>query len=286
MASVPVGVRLELLAKCDEIEIRYRTPTGPAGRPWAAPVFSLWREAQLVDERPAPPGEGSVRLRCSGSKSTVTIHLPEGLRPEVLDVVAVGGTIEPAPTRPRWVCYGDSIAEGWVASRAAGAWPAIVARRLELDLVNMGYAGAARGEAASAEHVASLAADVIAFAYGTNCWTRVPFDVDTLRAGLEAFHRIVRVAHPDTPIMVVSPILRPDAEREPNVLGASLNDLREAMEEVATRWIDEGEPVRLVGGLSLVAASRLADGVHPNDDGHRSMADAIEPALRGLLTLR
>ena len=34
---------------------------------------------------------------------------------------------------------------------------------------------------------------------------------------------------------VISPIVRPDAEYTPNILGASLTDLRMAMEEAAHR---------------------------------------------------
>src|SRR5439155_12238454 len=114
---------------------------------------------------------------------------------------------EPAPRGPNWACYGDSIAGGWVASAPALAWPSVAARRRELAVVNMGYAGAARGEPASAEHVASLAAEVVSIAYGTNCWTRVPFSPGTLREGLSAFLRLVRSAHPDVPVVVVSPLL-------------------------------------------------------------------------------
>ena len=121
--------------------------------------------------------------------------------------------------------------------------------------------------------------NLVTIAYGTNCWTRVPFSTGMLREGLEAFRRIVRDGHPTTPIVVVSPILRPDAEAQANVLGATLADLRAAMEELAGSWADG----RVVPGLPLVANSQLADGVHPNDEGHRAMADAIEPAIRAAI---
>jgi len=38
------------------------------------------------------------------------------MRPTVLSIEPVGGRIEPAPPQPRWIAYGDSIAEGWIAS--------------------------------------------------------------------------------------------------------------------------------------------------------------------------
>ena len=64
--------------------------------------------------------------------------------------------------------------------------------------------------------------------------------------------------------------MRPDAEDTPNRLGATLVDLRQAMEEVAA----EGD-VLLVRGRELIGPHRLADGIHPDDEGHRILANVI-----------
>ena len=176
--------------------------------------------------------------------------------------------------------YGDSIAEGWVASKPSGAWPAVAGRALGLDVVNCGYAGAARGEIASAEQLARVAADVISVSHGTNCWTRTPHSAAMVRAGMAAFLTVLRQGHPTTPIVVVSPVLRPDAEATANRLGATLADLRAAIEEVATARGD----VTLVPGLPLLDASLLADGIHPGDAGHDVLAAAIGAVVRDALT--
>ena len=93
-----------------------------------------------------------------------------------------------------------------------------------------------RGELASAEQLASVPADVISISYGTNCWTRVQFSADLMRANTAAFLDLVRVGHPDTPIVVTSPVVR-DGEEKPNALGATLDDLRVAMEELVRERI-------------------------------------------------
>ena len=285
-AQLPVGVRLEWVGG-GPVTIRYRTRTDEMGYrgDGAGRSFTLYCDDEPVEEHAAVLGEGAATFHGrAGSRSVV--YLPEGMKPEILDVDAAEG-VAAAPTQPRWLCYGDSIAEGWIASGPAGAWPAMVGRALGLDTVNLGFAGSARGEIVSAEHLARLPGDVITLSHGTNCWTRIPHSGDQMAANLHAFVKVVRGAHPTTPLLFVSPITRPDAEAQPNRLGATLADLRSAMEDIISARINAGDShLHLMGGRDLVPVSQLGDGVHPNDDGHRTLAHAIAPTLRALLPAR
>ncbi len=315
-ATIPVGVRLEFVGDAPEVEIGYVTLTGDLGYrgTGAGTAFSLWRGGVPVSEEPAAVGEGSLRLatglgspfRVSGvSPSAVPdgrftpaaafsptdrciVYLPEGMKPTVLSITAIGGDIEPAPARPRWIAYGDSIAEGWTASSPANAWPAVAGRRFDFDVVNMGYAGAARGEIVSAEQIASLGGPVapasspapgvavISITHGTNCWTRVPHSEGMVFEGTRAFLSILREGHPGVPIVVASPVIRPDAESTRNRLGASLADLRRAIEAAASEEISAGDRlISLLPGASMIGPEHLADGIHPNDAGHQIIAETI-----------
>lgn len=286
-AQIPVGVRLELVGDAEQVEIAYVTRGADAGvRGEAGVTFQLWRGGAPVDEEKAEHPEGTVRLRMGvrSADEPAIVYLPEGMRPALRDVAGVGGEIEPAPLHPRWICYGDSVAEGWLASRPAFAWPAIAGREQGLDVVNLGYAGSARGEIVSAEHIAELDAAVISITHGTNCWQRIPHSIGMFREITDAFLNIVRHGHPETPILVATPILRPDAEETPNRLGATLIDLRRTMEEIVARRIRDGDDrIRFIDGLPIVEESQLADGIHPNDDGHRALAATLGPAVKGLI---
>lgn len=277
VAQLPVGVRLELVGDAAAIEIDYTCLTGDLGYrgPGAGSTFALWRGDEKLAEAPASKGDGTATLPLPASgDEPLVVHLPEGMKPRLRELRAVDGTIAPAPAGPRWLAYGDSITEGWIASEPGMAWPSIAARRFRLDLVNLGYAGAARGEIASAEQLAALPSpDVISVFYGTNCWTRTPHSAELLVAGLRAFMAIVRQGHPDVPIVVVSMILRPDAEGQPNRLGATMADLRQAVEQTAEALDDPR--LQLVRGGDLVAADQLPDGIHPGDDAQRVLADVI-----------
>ena len=297
-ACIPVGVRLELVGEAEAIEIEYETATTDLGYrgEGAGTTFTSWRGQSVLDDVPAVLGRGQVTLRVAadggggghggpgsdGSDRTV-VTLPEGMRPSVLSVRGVGGTVRPAPPQPRWLCYGDSIAEGWAASNPGRAWPAVAGRRYGLDVVNLGYAGAARGEMVSAEEIAGLSADVISLSYGTNCWTRIQHSAEQVGAGLDAFVDLVRTGHPDTPIVVASPVIRPDAEAQQNGLGATLADLRAVIEARIERRCALDPRLHLVRGGALLTADQLADGVHPGDEGHRVLAEAIGSAVRASL---
>lgn len=283
-AALPATVRLEFSSDARVVDIAYRTETDDLGYRGASAgrTFSLWHGEEKVDDVEAVVGEGSVRLHLGGGSraSEWVVYLPEGMRPTVLDIRALGGELTPVPEKPGWVAYGDSILEGWIASEPARGWAAVAARRFGLDVVNMGYAGAARGEILSAEHIAALPAAVISLSFGTNCWTRLPHSVGQMRENFEAFLTIIRRAHPTTPIVVVSPLLRPDAEQTPNVLGATLQDLRATMEEVVRVRVENGDDhLTLIGGAQLLEVHHLPDGIHPGDEGHEILADVVGEAV-------
>lgn len=286
-AQIPAGVRLEVVGDASALELDYTTATDDLGYrgSGAGTTFALWRAGEQVDEQPAVLGAGTVTLSLAGdADAPAIVYLPEGMRPEILALRAVGGELAPAPARPRWVAYGDSLLEGWVASAPARAWGALAARRHGLDLVNLGYAGSARGEIPCAEAVAGLAADVISISHGTNCWTRTPHSAGMMLETTRAFLDIVRQGHPDTPLVVASPVLRPDAETTPNRLGATLADLRGAMEEAVRDRLDAGDDnLVLVPGAPVITAAQLADGIHPDDAGHARLAEVFGSAVAGAL---
>jgi lysophospholipase L1-like esterase len=65
-------------------------------------------------------------------------------------------------------------------------------------------------------------------------------------------------------------VIRPDAEDTPNRFGTNLAELRHAMEAEAS-----ARDVVVISGAELIGPEHLADGIHPNDEGHRILADVI-----------
>ncbi|MGD0314009.1 MAG: SGNH/GDSL hydrolase family protein [Acidimicrobiales bacterium] len=287
-ATVPVGVRLELVGTAEAVDVAYRTTSGNLGYRGdsAGITFSVWRGSRKVCEEEAVLGDGLVRLSLGASApdKPAIIYLPEGMQPLVQSLTAVKGGISPAPAQPRWIAYGDAITQGWIASGPAQGWAAIAARKAGLDVVNLGFAAAGRGEIVSAEHIAGLSADVISIAYGASCWTRIPHSVGMVAEGFMGFLDVVREGHPFTPIVVASPFVRPDAEEEPNRLGTTLADIRDAIESVTRERIASGDlTLTLVSGKSVIGAEHLGDAIHPDDEGHKRIAAAMSKALKAAM---
>ncbi|MCX5383604.1 GDSL-type esterase/lipase family protein [Streptomyces sp. NBC_00083] len=282
-AALPIGMRIEFLARgATAVELRYRARVPAEGEALhdLAHTFALWQgEECLTETTVTPHEEGHVRIQLPRSTGSFTIHPPESQAPVVVGVRGVGGAIEPVGRRPRWLVHGDSITEGWWSTRPAHSWPAVAGRRLGLDTVNLGYAGGGRGELAIAEQLARLPADVLTLAFGTNCWS-APFSVPLMYETLLAFVRLVRQGHPTTPLLLVSPLLHPEAEETPNALGATLTELRTALEDAARTLMAEGDGhLRLLLGHGLLTPDHLADGLHPTDEGHALLGAAVAEAL-------
>ena len=127
-AQIPVGVRLELIGDASGIEIDYSCATDDLGYrgEGAGTTFSAWRGDREVGSAPATVDGGTVRLEVDGSADEIlTVYVPEGMKPTLAAVQATGGSLEAAPRGPRWLAYGDSLTEGWIATGPAYCWPAV-----------------------------------------------------------------------------------------------------------------------------------------------------------------
>ncbi|MET9363442.1 GDSL-type esterase/lipase family protein [Streptomyces sp. NPDC006632] len=283
-AALPIGTRIEFTARgATAVELRYRAKVPGRGEALhdLAHTFALWQGDHCLTESTVPPHEeGRVRLQLPSRGGSFTIHPPETQAPVVVGVRGVGGPIAPPAAQPRWLVHGDSITEGWWSTRPAHAWPAVAGRALGLDTVNLGYAGGGRGELPTAEQLARLPADLLTLAFGTNCWSRVPFSVPLMYETTLAFVRLVRRGHRTTPLLLVSPLLHPEAEETPNALGATLAELRAAMEDAVRALVAEGDGhLHLLPGHGLLTPDHLADGLHPTDEGHALLGAAVAGAL-------
>ena len=168
--------------------------------------------------------------------------------------------------------YGSSITQGGCASRPDTAYQNVIALWNNIDFLNLGFSGSARGEATMVEYLAGIDCSLFVCDYDHNAPTL---------AHLEATHYPLyerfRAAHPDTPILLVT---RPDFYFE-----RCDDRKREAIvRKTYSRARAAGDKnVHFLAGRSFFTEDRYlctVDGAHPTDRGFYLMAKKIYRAMR------
>jgi len=185
----------------------------------------------------------------------------------------------PADKQKPIVFYGTSITHGASASRPGMTHPAILGRRFERPIINLGFSGNGRME----PEVATLLAELDPAMYVIDCLPNITADEVTART--KTCVDILRKAHPTTPILLVedrsySDSFLVDSKRERNL--SSRAALRKVYDELKSAGDDnlyylEGE--HLLGDDN----EGTVDSSHPTDLGFMRQADAFEKALRPIL---
>jgi hypothetical protein len=209
---------------------------------------------------------------------------------EVTELVALrtDAPVEPLPERGRrvWLHHGSSISQGSDAESPTTTWPALAAGLGGVELVNLGFGGSALLDPFIARTMRDLRADLVSLKLGINV---VNQDLLRLRAFGPAVHGYldtIRDGHPDTPLLVVSPVLCPIHEDTP---GPSAPDFSEfAAGKIGFRAAgDASDPTRLTltmirEQLSRIVAERAVDDPHLHYLDGRELygeADAAELPL-------
>ena len=173
---------------------------------------------------------------------------------------------------------GDSLTAGFGVAPDE-AFPARLAERLKREgydyrVVNAGVSGdTSAGGLRRVDWVLRAKPQIVIVALGANDGLRGQ-SVSTLRDNLEAIVRRVQEAG--------ARVLLAGMRVPPNYGAAFTRDFAAAYRDVARRT---GVPLVpfLLDGVAANPALNQADGIHPNAEGHRIIADRLWPHLRPLL---
>ncbi|GHC75953.1 GDSL-type esterase/lipase family protein [Streptomyces violaceochromogenes] len=235
----------------------------------------------------------------------VEIWLPHN---ETTELVALrtDAPVAPVPDRDRrvWLHHGSSISHGSDAASPTAIWPAIAALRGGVELTNLGFGGSAMLDPFTARAMRDTPADLISVKTGINI---VNADAMRLRAFGPAVHGFldtIRDGHPDTPLLLVSPIhcaihedtpgpTAPDGEEigKGRLVFAAMGDpaetptgkltltvIREELSRIVRQRAADDPNLHYLDGLDLygpkdAAALPLPDHVHPDAATHRHIGD-------------
>lgn len=281
-AVAPDGGRLRFASDSTRLALRVQV-LSESGKPCFFDAYVDGQPAGSARVRGREPVELVLFENTNRTLKNMTVYLPNNHEARLLAVgVDDGAALQAAPAyaSPRpLVCYGSSVLQGTGATHPAQTYPAILARRLNLDFVNLGFGGAGKAETNVVQLVSALNACAFLLdlgkSYGAQSIEPYARMLDTLRA-----------AHPDTPVFCVTPIYSLKEAREPGYRERSEN-LRALMRQAATDRIRAGDQrMFVVEGLDLFGPAdedSFADPLHPNDAGNERIAGRLESVVRAAL---
>ena len=224
----------------------------------------------------------------------IEIWLPAGALVEIRDISADSEILPPTPSqKKKWVHYGSSISQCAETERPLDIWSVHASRLLGLDIRNLGLAGECHIDGFVARTIADTPADFISLKLGINV---VNGDSMRERSFIPAVHNFldtIREKKPNTPILIISPIICPfhevnpgptligDAgltsmERPATLAAGALNlpKIRAILEKIVAER--EDAHLYFMSGLELFNEGDLGmmpDLLHPNSAGYRLMGE-------------
>ena len=267
----------------DQIKMPHMPATGVSGIDlYALDGESHWRWVSV--NRPPDSKEQKAVLIADldPEMRTYTAYLPLYNGVEKLEFgVPDGASL--APIAPRTekpiVFYGTSITHGASASRPGMCHTAILGRRLDRPVINLGFSGNGKME----PEVGALLAEIDPATYVIDCLPNMV--ADEVAARTEPLVRQLREARPDTPIVLVEDRTYAYAwvkqsARERHRLSRAA--LVHAYDNLVAGGIRN---LHYIPGADLLGqdGDGTTDGSHPNDLGFMRQADAFEPVLREAL---
>ncbi|WP_157988050.1 GDSL-type esterase/lipase family protein [Jiangella endophytica] len=313
------GVRLRLRTKATRIELEVETFASlgrqerPSGRPTVFTAMTAdHRESVSVptDGRTSVDEDGvwsrvdgrrrlTFHLGDASDDRDVTVWLPHRAETNIISLHA-DAPVAPAPsTRPRWAHYGSSISHCYEVDDPIDAWPTAAAVRLDVELSSYALAGQALLDPFVAKAIAAQPYEVISLEVGVNIVNGDAMRERVFVPALHGFLDRIRDAHPETSIVVMSPVycmphehqagpIRPDGAG--GFIGTTPTDdlphltvgtIRPLIAEVVSARADSH--LHYLAGTELLGpghADQFTDTLHPNLDGYRTMTAAFVSWIR------
>ncbi len=280
-AIAPDGGRIRFISDTSTLTIR-----APVSRRNAKPaIFDVYVGNKYMGSGKA---QGDEPLTLFQNQKTglkeITIYLPNNDEAKLLSIGIDADALIKLPEksfaqkRPI-VCYGSSVLQGTGASHPSKTYPAVVARALNVDFINLGFGGAGKAEATVVDLVNQVDASCYIFdlgkSYGDQSGDAYLQMLTTIRAG-----------HPGIPIFCITPIFSLKESNDPEYKARS-EHLRQLMRSAAMEQKTRGDTlVFVVEGLDLFGSDDkeyLHDPLHPNDEGNERLARRLIPHIQKVL---
>lgn len=270
-----------------KILMNHQTPTGTRGLDLYTIYDGKWRfvgsgrpnvDDKTSTQRIIGNMDGQMReymlyLSLYDGVSSLEIGTEEG---SVLEQPAVD---RPSHKRPI-VMYGTSILQGGCANRPGMTHTAIIGRRLDREVINLGFSGNALLDMEIAELMAKVEDPALyVMDYAPNAWDYL------IREKGEQFFRIVRDAHPDVPVIFIEDVIFPHTIFDPVIL-QEVTKKNIAQRELFEKLKKQGEKqIYYIKAEGMIGddGEATVDEYHFTDLGMMRYVDHVLPTIKKAL---
>lgn len=279
-ACSPAGVRLRFASDTRAVTVAFNTNVNPAES-----GFEIHCNGKEILRQPMD-GNGTTATaeNPAGGEAQWEIRMPSALT--TLKSLSVGdfSILEPWPDeRPKWVTYGSSITHCRNTAFPSETWPSIVADTLGLNHTSLGFGGQCHLDPLVARVMRDRPADYLSMCVGINIHGSHSLGQRAFIPNLIGFIQLIREMHPNTPLLVMSPIFSAPRENTENNCGWTLVSMRSAIRDAVSTLRDNGDSAtHYQDGLEIFGeaeAHLLPDNLHPNTEGYALMGERISNAL-------
>ena len=263
----------------------HMTDTGTKGLDLYALVSGEWKHVCSA----RPQGKTSERVIIANMDPVereymLYLSLYDGISSLALGV-AEGSILEqPAVDSPRSgkpvVMYGTSILQGGCANRPGMAHTNILSRRLDREVINLGFSGQALLDMEIARYMASIEdPGLFVLDYAPNAYA------DLIDAEGENFFRIIRDAHPDVPVIFIEDVIFPHTAFD-NRIKDEVEKKNQAQKRLYARLKKSGEKkIYYISAEGMIGddGEATVDGIHFTDLGMQRYVDHILPTIKKAL---
>lgn len=181
------------------------------------------------------------------------------------------------------VLYGSSVCQGSGGNHPGMTYGAILCRELNLDFINLGFGGAGKAEKNVVDLVKSIPACCYVFDLGKS------YGSQDKTAYFEML-KTVRAAHPDVPILCLTPITSVKEVKEEEYSKRSIHTRTVMRDAVKDAEQAGAKNIRLIEGEDLLGFKEhdvlSKDGVHPSDKGYALIAGKLIHIVRKTLDIK
>lgn len=220
-------------------------------------------------------GDGKMRqYRLYFPLYTGLVNLQIGVDPDS----EVSQQVEANPSK-KMLIYGSSITQGASASRPGMAFPSLIGRMLDVEVLNFGFSGSGKMEIEVAEVLNEIPSDVIVMDCVPNP------SVEEIAQRTVPFVKELKRSQPATPIVMVESVFREHAHWNTKLreqVTAQNKAFKKAYQELRALGIEGLYYVDSEGHIGSDHEATI-DGTHFSDLGHYRMAEKLAPILWDIL---